>query len=892
MQTRKRLLGIAVVLVVLSLTLGVFGMTRRAFAEGPDAVAVPAEEAPAAEDQPEGSPEELLGQGDARGDAADQEGTEPSETESEPQAEDAVGPMESDPDEALEDATPGLTEESPVALAAAPGEAASPTRGEGVIFVDGSRGNDANPGTSIEPVRTFGKAKELMETSGASSIHVLGALQVSDSTDTWDLGGKTLARGDGYHGELINLSSGATLTLTNIVIDGRSADGQTGVPSKGEGTGGSLVGVYAGSTLTLGEGSVLQNNSVERRATWPPESGGAIYVESSVVNIEGGTIRNNEAVLGGGIAGRKNAVINISSGTIEGNRALAGNSTSLSAGYGGCGGGICASDGTDVNFSGGSIKGNSAYERGGGISMGTYYASFYSGDNSTLVLTMTGGDISDNTAGCSGGGIFVQAGYSASGNHGMPTYAIARISGGSITGNVMTDEGDGNSRFGGGGIYVNGYAGSYTSLHNGELYLYNVEISDNSAAIAGGGYAACPVSSTEIRLADGAAIFGNSTDSGNARELYILASLEYGSGHSGNPVYEVSPSMLGGGAYRWVDDSGEEVPLDELKGVLIGFWEESLSLSTNLGADDPAVQRALSLATVHITGNSSNTRGGGIGSNGSVFIGETTETVEIPVSKVWDDGDDVEGRRPDSVAIELYRDGEYVGYQNMRPDEDGNWSTVFRNLPKDDGEGHEYVYTVEEREVDGYSCVVDGDATEGFTITNALTVSISGVKVWDDEDDKDGVRPSSVTITLIRNDEVFESKTVGAEDDWAFSFDDLPKYDADGQEYVYAITEEPVAGYTTQVSGSAQEGFVVTNTHTPEKPVEPPSEPDEKPEKPATPAHPATPLLPKTGDEAIGGNALAMGLLVAGIGAILLALALRPRRGAQQSRGRTSGSGS
>ena len=31
--------------------------------------------------------------------------------------------------------------------------------------------------------------------------------------------------------------------------------------------------------------------------------------------------------------------------------------------------------------------------------------------------------------------------------------------------------------------------------------------------------------------------------------LYILASLAYGT-HSGDPVYEISPSMLGGGAYR------------------------------------------------------------------------------------------------------------------------------------------------------------------------------------------------------------------------------------------------------------------------------------------------------------------------------------------------------
>lgn len=57
----------------------------------------------------------------------------------------------------------------------------------------------------------------------------------------------------------------------------------------------------------------------------------------------------------------------------------------------------------------------------------------------------------------------------------------------------------------GGGIYVNGYSSAYSDYHNGELYLTNVEVSGNNAAIEGGGYAACPVSVTEINLTNGAA---------------------------------------------------------------------------------------------------------------------------------------------------------------------------------------------------------------------------------------------------------------------------------------------------------------------------------------------------------------------------------------------------
>ena len=86
----------------------------------------------------------------------------------------------------------------------------------------------------------------------------------------------------------------------------------------------------------------------------------------------------------------------------------------------------------------------------------------------------SGGTLSGNAAGCAGGGLFVQAGLSKEGGGGTPNYCIARISGGSITGNSMTNTGDSNSSFGGGGIYVNGYSSAYSAYHNGELYLSSV----------------------------------------------------------------------------------------------------------------------------------------------------------------------------------------------------------------------------------------------------------------------------------------------------------------------------------------------------------------------------------------------------------------------------------
>ena len=526
----------------------------------------------------------------------------------------------------------------------------------------------------------------------------------------------------------------------------------------------------------------------------------------------------------------------MSSGTITGNTAQRG-TASLDTGYSGTGGGVIVWRGAKMNFSGGTISNNNAYERGGGISVGGFQT--FVGDTSST-LTMTGGTVTGNTAGSAGGGIFVQSGLSADYNYGDPTYCVATITAGTISNNTMTGNGESSKSFGGGGIYVNGYSSQYSYFHNGELYLTKTEISKNSASIAGGGYAGCPVSKTEVLLTNGSVFFGNTTDGGNARDIYILASTAYGY-HSGNPAYSVTPSMLGGGAYRWVNDSGTEVSLDKLSGTLNAVMQEELGLSNSLDESDAGVQRALSMAQVHITGNASATRGGGIGTNGTVQIGKEVDTIDIPVTKQWKDYGDTDALRPESVTVELYRDGEYVGYQTIKADVDGNWATTFANLPAEDVNGNAYTYTVKERDVEGYTAEVTGAAQTGFTITNNRTTSLDVSKKWSDNDNADGTRPSSVTVNLLRDGEQIDSAkiTVDADGNWAYTFTGLAVYDeSDGHEYAYTVEEATVEGYTSEVTGDAKSGFVITNTKT----TTPPSD-----DTPLTSDKPKS-EIPQTGD--------------------------------------------
>lgn len=120
----------------------------------------------------------------------------------------------------------------------------------------------------------------------------------------------------------------------------------------------------------------------------------------------------------------------------------------------------------------------------------------------------------------------------------------------------------------------------------------------------------------------------------------------------------------------------------------------------------------------------------------------------------------------------------------------------------------------------------EGKTIVELTITNkkfSETVNINGTKTWEDENDKDKIRPNSIKVNLFADDERIENREVTAESDWKYSFENLPKYNTSGEEIVYTVTEDKVEGYQTAI-----EGFDITNTHH-AKAVDP-----VKPTKPST----------------------------------------------------------
>lgn len=183
------------------------------------------------------------------------------------------------------------------------------------------------------------------------------------------------------------------------------------------------------------------------------------------------------------------------------------------------------------------------------------------------------------------------------------------------------------------------------------------------------------------------------------------------------------------------------------------------------------------------------------------------ETTKVEGTKTWNDSDNQDGIRPEKIIVNLLADGNKVNTQEVTPDDNGNWTYSFTDLPKFKA-GKEIVYTVAEKAVEGYVSTVSG-----YNINNTHkpeTIAINGSKHWDDNDDQDGKRPESITVNLLANGEKVNSQVVTAAGNWTYNFTDLPKYKA-GKEIKYRVEEVAVEGYTTEL-----DGYDIYNTHTPE----------------------------------------------------------------------------
>ena len=203
--------------------------------------------------------------------------------------------------------------------------------------------------------------------------------------------------------------------------------------------------------------------------------------------------------------------------------------------------------------------------------------------------------------------------------------------------------------------------------------------------------------------------------------------------------------------------------------------------------------------------------------------------VMMPVSVVWEDGDNADELRTNSLQIN-YQDVGLAEIKSETVEENEQWNAMLS--------GNVDINTIKvnwdqiKTSVDkpqgnpenGYSYKVTATDTNGFIITMYhqpnKTVKASGKVTWDDDDNAMQVRPDSVTVRLMKNGEKVDSVTTNAAANWSYNFGTFPEYvkveEGEGndktvtyQRDIYTIKEDSILFYS-----AAYEDFDINNIYT------------------------------------------------------------------------------
>ena len=213
---------------------------------------------------------------------------------------------------------------------------------------------------------------------------------------------------------------------------------------------------------------------------------------------------------------------------------------------------------------------------------------------------------------------------------------------------------------------------------------------------------------------------------------------------------------------------------------------------------------------------------------------EDTAATDITVTKVWKnmDSDAAKANIIDSIKLQLKANGEVADEAVVTADED--WTHTFTDLPMYDENENKITYTIDEvvvNDEDQAKLDLYNKSIENGVITNTFDPSkltdkteVSATKVWANMD-SDAARANTITSIKLQvkaNGEVAADQVVTAENNWTYTFKDLPVYDEAGNRITYTI-DEVVANAEDQtklglyVKTIDQAKGIITNTFDPSK---------------------------------------------------------------------------
>lgn len=551
--------------------------------------------------------------------------------------------------------------------------------------------------------------------------------------------------------------------------------------------------VPATASLTLGQGVTCMVRN-------------ARLVESA------GTFTLDGATVTGGTADRYQGVVhiieggefNMDAGTISG--ATVNNQHA---------GTVLLSKGAEMTMTGGAISENSAagqLNSGAGVTV-----------CQEATFTMEGGIISGNTA-FRGAGVLVFGGTNVENPaYNEATAATFIMEGGTISGNSVSGWLN-DLRAAGGGVYVQ---------ENARFIMNDGEISGNTSDHQGGGVATQDEEGNGgVFTMNGGTISGNNAVNGGGIYSYSKA-VKLLAGH----IEDNTASELGGGLYVSTNPYSIElgnalITANTATGMGGGVWacpigtlnfaDGNFALYGNTaggaGDDVASVNKSTGFTTL-----GSNLPGGGVmawyqdGGVYSAILGDTVGSIDTTVPRYAQGDlriDAPQGSTKSFSAKAIVTDDAKALAAAAAS------LIITRNSAKHGG----------------------GVGSNGVVVLSGEAPAIaqtSVTKVW--AGDANPNQPESVTVELVmtvgENEYVVDSVELSAANQWTYTFTYAPQEGA-----TYTVKELPLAGYETAITGSAEDGFTVTNTYkddggyippdTPDPPTDPEDPGEEIPEEP------------------------------------------------------------
>ena len=218
-----------------------------------------------------------------------------------------------------------------------------------------------------------------------------------------------------------------------------------------------------------------------------------------------------------------------------------------------------------------------------------------------------------------------------------------------------------------------------------------------------------------------------------------------------------------------------------------------------------------------------------------------TNVRDITITVVWQDSGDADGLRPDSLTLQLYGDAEnegkyvYTGdfLKEAEYEERGSdvWTYRFCDVPVwsaySTNREVNYLYYIEQEEAEklresGFSADYGGYETDSnaysknnetyflYLSRDRQTADYETEIIWDDESNRDGMRPAEIRIWLRadyqdgKGPQIIGEKTAirgsETEDMWRYLWEDLDVFIHSGTRIIYTIAAEDVAGYRAEYS--------------------------------------------------------------------------------------------